>query len=360
MKKILVALLVVATSFIIAMSSYAASNLNIYYNGKQIIFDENYVIKNNRTLVQIRPVAEALNLGITYTQESGTVVLFNEDAVVAFQNNSNIVNVNGENIEMEVPMLFHNGYSFVPLRYMVEPFNNKVEYNDRMKIISISQRLPYEVEEVIVEPEEPVIESNFEAVEEPKNNFIVDKNISTGSGKYDNVYFYQSQPDLGFENNGKGYCWVCSYAMLLTDTSNQLISPVEIAIFNVENGYNGNYMAGHHSVVKKFGMKLVPALSESSPYFGGFNLKGRGETSLNVTTDEDVKNALCEILNNFPNGVIVRYEGYPHSMVAVGYDENKNIYFNDPGIRTGEHVTFDRTCLKNYKLSDITFVQAVR
>ena len=300
MKKILVAFLVVVASFIPTISSYAASDLNIYYNGKQIIFDENYVIKNNRTLVQIRPVAEALNLGITYTQESGTVVLFNEDAVVAFQNNSNIVNVNGENIEMEVPMLFHNGYSFVPLRYMVEPFNNKVEYNDRMKTISISQRLPYEVEEVIVEPEEPVIESNFEAVEEPKNNF------------------------------------------------------------NVENGYNGNYMAGHHSVVKKFGMKLVPALSESSPYFGGFNLKGRGETSLNVTTDEDVKNALCEILSNFPNGVIVRYEGYPHSMVAVGYDENKNIYFNDPGIRTGEHVTFDRTCLKNYKLSDITFVQAVR
>lgn len=359
MKKMLVALLVIIASFMIAVLVYAESDLKFYYNGNQINFDEKYIIKNDRTLVQIRPVAEAMQVGISYNQESGTVVLFNDKAVVVFQDQSNIVNVNGENIEMEVPMLFHNGYSFVPLRYMVEPFGNRVEYNDRLKSISVSTKLPYEVEEVVIPVEESEIIEQIQETENTQPKLVIDKNISTGSGKHDHVYFYQSQPELGFENNGKGYCWVCSYAMVLTDTADKLISPVEIALFNIDNGYDGNYMAGHHSVVKKFGMKLVPALPETSPYYGGYNLKGRGETTLNVSTDDDVRNALREILKNFPDGVIVRYEGYPHSMVAVGYDENY-IYFNDPGIRSGEHVTFYKSCLKNFKLSDITFVQAVR
>ena len=45
-------------------------------------------------------------------------------------------------------------------------------------------------------------------------------------------------------------------------------------------------------------------------------------------------------------------------MVAVEYDDEQ-IYFNDPGLSSGEHVTFENTCLKNYSLKDISSIQAI-
>ena len=45
-------------------------------------------------------------------------------------------------------------------------------------------------------------------------------------------------------------------------------------------------------------------------------------------------------------------------MAAVGADDTA-IYFNDPGLKNGEHVTFENTCLKNFKLSDISYIQAI-
>ena len=83
-------------------------------------------------------------------------------------------------------------------------------------------------------------------------------------------------------------------------------------------------------------------------------------TSLYLPSSGGAKaaNALKEALDNFPQGVIARFEAYPHSMVAVGYDD-ENIYFNDPGIKNGEHKTLAETCLKNYKLSDISYIQAI-
>ena len=146
--------------------------------------------------------------------------------------------------------------------------------------------------------------------------------------------------------------------MLLSDVTKTKLTPLDIAEINITNGYNGNFMSGHTSIAANFGCKLVPALSENSPYFGGFGNLKRGETDLVIETDKDAYNALCEALDNFPQGVIARFEAYPHSMVAVGYDDN-DIYFNDPGIKDGEHKKLSETCLKNYSLSDLSYIQAI-
>ena len=179
-------------------------------------------------------------------------------------------------------------------------------------------------------------------------------------GKWVRDWEIEHKPvEFEFENNGRGYCWVCSYAMLFSSSSGEVILPTDIANYNIESGFEGNFMAPHELVAYNFGLELVPALSEDSLYFGGFNLKNRCETSLIVETDEDVVAAIAEALVNFPAGIIVRYEGYPHTMVAVAVEDGV-IYFNDPAVRNGEHILFEETCLKNFNLSDISFIQAVK
>ena len=353
---------------------FADADLTVKYNGIALSFNEKPVIVNDKTLVQLRPIAEAMELEIGFS--NGSVVLSDEETTVIFTQDSSEITVNDEVSFMDVPMVLRNDYTFVPVRNLVEPFGNKIDYDGETKTVTIESK-------IIEEATKSEDKSDKEAIKRPSENKSVTKKketvdddevsreeentevkqkepkeISTGSGDYESTYFYQSQPDLEFENNGRGYCWVCSYAMLFSNATKTVITPLDIAQYNIDKGFGGSFMGPHEELAKTFGLELVPALTDKSEYFAEFNTKNRGETTLNLTSDEDAKAAICEALDNFPCGVIVRYEGYPHSMIAVSYDE-ENIYFNDPGLKDGEHVTFENTCLKNFKLSDISYIQAV-
>lgn len=307
--------------------------ITVKFQDKIIEFNSSPIITDARTLVQIRPIAEAMNIEIEYEPKGEKVILCDGDVEVRFAVNSDISYINGEKKKMDVKMALKDDYTFVPIRYLAEPFGYEIGYDEEEKIVNISL------------PREKILAK-------------LRDEIRTGSGKYPSTYYYQSQEDIGFDNNGKGYCWVCSYAMLLSDVTKTKLTPLDIAEVNIKNGYSGNFMSGHTSVAENFGCILVPALSENSPYFGGFGNLKRGETDLVIESDQDAYNALKEALDNFPNGVIARFEAYPHSMVAVGYDDT-DIYFNDPGIKNGEHKKIYETCLKNYSLSDLSYIQAI-
>ena len=341
MKKIVCCLLTLVT-FMFAKAVFAEGEIKVKFCDKEIKFSVAPMIVENRTLVQIRPIALSMGLEIEFEPARSMVILSDGKTEVRFFLDSVVRIVNGEEKNMDTKLVLKENYTFVPLRYLAEPFGYEVGYEQSSGAVSISKP---------AEPQKVVEPKTVDA--EPKRV----KEISTGSGKFSSTYYYQAQEDIGLENNGRGYCWVCSYAMLLSDVSGTKLTPLDIAAINIENGYNGNFMSGHTSIVQKFGCKLVPALSADSRYFGGFG-GVRQQTDLLIETDEDAYNALREALINHPEGVIARFEAYPHSMVAVGFDD-KNIYFNDPGIKNGEHKTLSETCLKNYSLADLSFIQAI-
>lgn len=349
MKKILVlAAMLAAMLAAIGSTAYATAEMDITvkYNGTALCFNKEPVIINDKTLVQLRPVAEAMGLSIKYAEKTGSVILSDSETTVIFKQDSDKVIVNNEERKMDVPMVVRSDYTFVPVRYLVEPFGNSIDYDGESKTVSVTQQ----AKRPRIADKSPEEVNTVNETEE--------KQISTGSGNYKATYFYQSQPELALEGNGRGYCWVCSYAMLMSDALGETVTPTDVAAVNISRGYSGSFMSGHETLVAEFGCTLVPALAESSPYYGGFNAKNKGETLVNVSTDEDALSVIREALELHPYGVLVRYEGYPHTMVAVDADEN-NVYFNDPGIKNGEHVTFENTCLKNFKLSDISYIQAI-
>ena len=118
------------------------------------------------------------------------------------------------------------------------------------------------------------------------------------------------------------------------------------------------------------GVKFVSALSETSPYYAGRDGVSGGTYINNPAKDDNVvRAALREALTLHPEGVLVRYAAFPHTMVAVA-SEGEIILFNDPAPSksnaysdTGRYqgVPFSKTCVgaKGFKLSDITFIQAI-
>ena len=333
MKKLLYCLFAVLILTFGAKAFADENDITVNFCGKELKFNSSPMITDGRTLVQLRPIAEAMGLEIEYEPAGSMVILCNGKNEVRFCVGSDSYYIDGKKKKMDTKMAVKDNYTFIPVRYLAEPFGYEVGYDAAKKAVAID--VPKEVR--LAELREK---------------------IRTGSGKYPSTYYYQAQEEMGLENNGKGYCWVCSYAMLLSNVTKTILTPLDIADINIKNGYSGSYMSGHTSLAASFGCKLVPALAETSQYFGGFGNLKRGETDLIVETDEDAYNALREALDNFPQGVIARFEAYPHSMVAVDYDD-ENIYFNDPGIKNGEHKIISETCLKNYSLADISYIQAI-
>ncbi|MBE7015491.1 MAG: copper amine oxidase N-terminal domain-containing protein [Ruminococcaceae bacterium] len=348
LKKILISF---AASLLVCTTVYAQGNVVVRYDGKLVNFTESPIIRNDKTLVQLRPIADALGIGIVYVNETKQVYLYGQGVTVVFTNNSDIIKVNGRDVKMAAPVCNYKDYTFVPVRDIVEPFGKAVDYNPATKAVDINT---------------PGNDGYWYSDGSHSSGMLVRpgavdplpiRDVSSGNGQYSSSFYYQGQPDLGLENNGKGYCWVCSYAMLITNVTGQKVTPIDIANVNIENGYSGCFMF-HSAIMNRFACKFVPALPETSPYFGGYNTKKKGDTSLVVNSDEDVIRAISEALTLHPNGVMVRFEGYPHTMLAVSC-ENGVIYFNDPALASGEHIPFENTCLKKYKLTDISYIQAM-
>lgn len=182
-------------------------------------------------------------------------------------------------------------------------------------------------------------------------------------------YYFQNQDDFALPSFGSGYCWTCSYAMLISNVVGYEVTPLDVAEVNSSNGSSGAYC--HHSqIADRFGVRFVSALDKNSLYYKGRDSVSGGTYIENPTKDDLITiAAMKEALDLHPEGIMVRYADFPHTMVAVAYDGDI-ILFNDPAggtsggySDTGRYhaVPFSETCvaMKGYSISDVTFIQAM-
>ena len=318
-----------------ALCASAAEDTQIAVNGKALDFEQPPVVQDGTTLVPIRPIAEELGLVLVWVGGEQTATLWNDDTLVRLKIGSDEMVVNDETRQLSMAPAIINDSTYLPVRAVAEAFGAEVAWVGSTVHIFYGEGL--------------------EAAAQFKASLSA---ASAAQPKVKNDHYFYSQRDgkwgLG---DGSGYCWVCSYAMLISNVKGEAVTPADVAAFNSEGGGSGAYMRSHGGIVERFGVRFVQALDSASPYFARYD-DWRGATYINASSDADVINALKEALDRNPQGVMVRYEGYPHTMVAVGY-EGDTIYYNEPAYTDSEWVTFEETCLKNYELTDISFIQAI-
>ncbi len=128
MKKVLhtglfLALLLIFTS----LPTYAA-NIQIKIDGIAITSDVNPEVKNNRTLVPLRVISE--NLGAKVNWSDAEVTLTKDDMKVVLKLNSNTALKNGKTIMLDVKPSMKNNRTMVPLRFIAETFGCNVNYKN--------------------------------------------------------------------------------------------------------------------------------------------------------------------------------------------------------------------------------------
>lgn len=384
--------LVMLFAMLCCLSANASADITVYINNELIPLSSDPVIMNDRVMVPIREIAEKMDCVVTWYDAIKTTEIHNRVLTVSLALNDNVISVHNtitnyvEDITMDCAPVLYRERTYLPLRQIIEVLGGTISWDDASKVINITYKSTgknqiqniynnftgasypsYGTPQYNAPVTAPVVPQISAPVTAPYQENYYSYIPFYPAVETDSSFYFQNEAKWQFPNFGSGYCWTCSYAMLVSNVTGLQITPVDVAKVNESAGGSGAY-CNHWQIINQFNVKFTPALDSSSAYYGGYD-SSRGATKINNPTADDnvVRMAIKEALELNPAGVMVRYEIYPHTMVAVKY-ENGIVYFNDP-MRTDytyqeysdkQGVPFNQTCLRSYKLSDIEFMQALK
>ena len=122
-----------------AFNAENADRIRVYYNNDLISFDVEPVVENNRTLVPLRAIFEAMGCAVYYNEENGKQIVsaHRADDNLSLTLGENEMLFNGNSIKLDVPAKATEGRTLVPLRAILEAFECDVEWNQDAKTINI-------------------------------------------------------------------------------------------------------------------------------------------------------------------------------------------------------------------------------
>lgn len=114
--------------------------LRVSINGYKLDCGEtDPVVINGRTLVPMRAIFEALNCGVAYDETENTVYAIGNGKLIKIVVDSDTVYVNGEMQKLDVKAMTINSRTVVPIRFIAETLDAKVEYNETQGVVFISK-----------------------------------------------------------------------------------------------------------------------------------------------------------------------------------------------------------------------------
>ncbi len=112
--------------------------ISVYVDGVQIEFDVDPVTEDDRTLVPMRAIFEALGAEVAWDDDVQTATATRGDDTVSITIDSNILYKNGETTELDVPVRMIDDRTLVPVRAISESFGAEVEWDEETQTVIIT------------------------------------------------------------------------------------------------------------------------------------------------------------------------------------------------------------------------------
>ena len=109
----------------------------VYMNDSQINFDSAPVIIEDRTLVPVRAIFEAMDVEVKWDEKERKVTAIKDDITVTIKIDENVMYKNGKEIIIDVPAAIINSRTYVPARAVSEAFDAKVIWNNTERAVYI-------------------------------------------------------------------------------------------------------------------------------------------------------------------------------------------------------------------------------
>lgn len=138
-------LLPLFVSFVLLLTCFsctvtAADEVNVVLDGKPITFDVPAQIINDRTMVPLRAIFEALGADVEWHDETQTAVGSKMGIFVEITINDNVMHKNFNEISLDTPAQLVDGRTLVPVRAISESFGIGVEWDDNTNTVILSDK----------------------------------------------------------------------------------------------------------------------------------------------------------------------------------------------------------------------------
>ncbi len=269
-----------------------ATDITVELNGQTLSFDQPALGIDNRTLVPVRGILEALGATVTWDQETLGITATLDDTRIEMTVGKHTAYVNDTKVMLDVPPMVINNRTLVPVRFVSESLNAKVLWDDASRTVSIyTAGFDYSVvqaAETPAAPAEPVVETP--AVQTDPNA------VQWGPG------FYTSQQGIS------GACYLASLSMLSSNLNNKQIWCSQTYNLNGSKAY------------------------VTWDLYGKINIARISRDDLSGKSIAEKTNYILNLLRSHPEGVIAKFvtsAGRTHFILIRGYANGKFLV-NDP------------------------------
>lgn len=119
------------------------SNIRVILDANSITFSVPPFIVNATTLVQFRPIFKQMGLEISWDEHTRTVTGRKQGVQIELQIDNPIAKVNGKSITLPMAPMLKEGNTFVPLRFISESVEAKVEWLEADRTVVIYSKKEY-------------------------------------------------------------------------------------------------------------------------------------------------------------------------------------------------------------------------
>ena len=139
MKIKMISLLAAATMTAASVSAVAdAPEVSVRLNGGLLNFDVPPQIINERTMVPLRAIFEALGATVDWDQATETVTSVRDDVTIKMTIGKNVIYINDKATELDVAPLIIDERTLVPVRAIAEGFGASVDWDQDRYCVIIS------------------------------------------------------------------------------------------------------------------------------------------------------------------------------------------------------------------------------
>lgn len=128
----------ILSCFLITLVS-AQTNISVTIDGKNVAFPDAkpFIDKNGRTLIPVRFVSEALGAKVGWTEKTQEVDISKDNVKIIVKINDKNIIANGQKKAMDTQAIIKEKRTFVPIRYVAEALGSTVTWNKASSTVVI-------------------------------------------------------------------------------------------------------------------------------------------------------------------------------------------------------------------------------
>lgn len=151
MRKTFLPLLLLLTLFLLpnwvsaAPNAQAEESVNLMIEGQSISPEVPPVIKNGRTLVPVRVIAEGLGAQVGWDQDNRTATIILEGNKLILQVDNPKATLNGKQVKLDAPPVMKHQRMLLPLRFVGEAFGSSIGWDSQQRTVLVNKAVSLRV-----------------------------------------------------------------------------------------------------------------------------------------------------------------------------------------------------------------------